>query len=646
MDERLKPGIHAKSACDPKFAGFEKGMVINMRQIKNRLLLGLILICILALTGCKQASDDNRTEDKNTTITPAEKENEGSGNQQKSDEPVQEKEKEKEQEELMIHKPTAADIVNDIILGWNLGNTLDAYANNVKGLKTETCWGNPVTSKEMIDMVKEAGFNSVRVPVTWYNHMDSATNKIDDAWMDRVEEVVNYVLDNDMYCILNVHHDTGEKGWLRAAPKDLEKNKAKFQSIWEQISERFADYGDKLLFEGFNEILDTNNNWTSPNADSLKITNELNQLFVDTVRASGRKNATRCLILNTYCASAVRAIVSGFTLPTDTVKDKLIVSAHIYQPYYFTSEVSPETTTWGTGKSTLESYIQNMNKYFVEKGIPVIIGEFGAVDKNNRFERQGWLRFYVDTCTKYGIKCFWWDNGNEYKIFNRKTMQPSEAELIDIMLTEAKGGNYELDRTLYGDADGNGVVNSEDLAMLQSYLKGDTANIENCDMNKDGVTDAADEEILAGQLEEAANMCSNPNNWANWINTGNGAVAQMTHLDKGAMLTAEKSGKNTWDVQISYTKLNLEQGSSYKVSFDYSGSPAQSMSFHIMQDYGNYETYFTDTLNYQEAAQHYETIFTMTKASDNYARITFDCGASKLNTPFTITIENLKIIKQ
>jgi F0F1-type ATP synthase assembly protein I len=107
-------------------------MVINMRQIKNKLLLGLILICILALTGCKQASDDNRTEDKNTTITPAEKENEGSGNQQKSDEPVQEKEKEKEQEELMIHKPTAADIVNDIILGWNLGNTLDAYANNVR----------------------------------------------------------------------------------------------------------------------------------------------------------------------------------------------------------------------------------------------------------------------------------------------------------------------------------------------------------------------------------------------------------------------------------------------------------------------------------------------------------------------------------
>lgn len=627
-----------------------------MRQIKKGLFLGLILTFSLVLLACKGAMSDKKAGDKEVTTAPKENADNGADRQQKKDESGQdaeqikdesgqEAEQEKEQAELMIHKPTAADIVNDIILGWNLGNTLDAYASNVKGLRTETSWGNPVTSKEMIDMVKKAGFNSVRVPVTWYNHMDSA-NKIDDAWMDRVEEVVNYVLDNDMYCILNTHHDTGEKGWLRAAPKDLDKNKAKFQAIWEQISERFAEYGDKLLFEGFNEILDTNNNWTSPNADSLKITNELNQLFVDTVRASGKKNTTRCLVLNTYCASAVRAIVSGFTLPEDTVKDKLIVSAHIYQPYYFTSEVSPETTTWGTGKTTLESYIQNMNKYFIEKGVPVIIGEFGAVDKNNRFERQAWLRFYVDTCTKYGIKCYWWDNGNEYKIFNRKTVEPSEAELIAIMLTEAKGGDYELDRTLYGDADGNGEVNNDDLVLLRSYLKGETATIDNSDMNKDGIVDAADEAILAAQLKEAANMASNPNNWANWINTGNGAVAQMTHLDKGVTLTAEKSGKNTWDAQISYTKLNLEQGAAYKISFDYSGSPAQSMSFHLMQDYGNYDTYFTDSLEYQETTQHYETIFTMTKASDNYARITFDCGASKLNAPFSVTIENLKIIRQ
>lgn len=615
-----------------------------MKIIKGGLLLGCMLLIGLGMLGCKGEPGSNSLEDASVTVKPSVEPVE-----ELSDEPTVEQEKEpvdtSMNNDLLIHKPTAEDIVNDIIIGWNVGNSLDSYSNNVVGLSTETCWGNPIITTELIDMVKEAGFNAVRVPVTWYNHMDRSTNKIDDAWMNRVEEVVNYVLDNDMYCIINVHHDTGEKGWLKVSSKDLEVKKERFKAIWDQVADRFGDYEDKLLFEGFNEILDDENNWSNPKAEALNLTNDFNQLFVDTVRASGKKNVTRCLIVNTYCAGYNRDITKGFVLPRDNVSNKLIVSAHIYQPYYFTSEVSPETTTWGVGKTNLEAYIKNMYTSFVEKGIPVIIGEFGAVDKNNRNERQAWLRYYVDTCTNYGIKCIWWDNGTEYRIFDRRNMKVVEPELIDIMLTEAGGGTYVLDRTLYGDADGNGSITGEDLVLLQRYLKGEIDKADNCDINKDGITDVLDEELLINQLEEAANLCSNPDNFASWFNEANGAVAKMNFVENGVLIAVEKAGTNSWDIQLSYKKLTLEQGASYKISFDYTGAPAQSMPFHIMQDYGEYKTYFTHTLEYKEESQQYEGVFQMTEGTDSNARITFDCGASTLGVLYSITIENLVIIK-
>lgn len=610
-----------------------------MRIKKDGLLIGLMFLMGLALLGCRKEKV-NDTEKAIITAAPEEEVTDESGS-------IHEKEQTKDNmnREIVSDKPTAEDIVNDIIVGWNLGNSLDSYNNNVTGLDTETCWGNPKITKELIDMVKEAGFNAVRVPVTWYNHMDPKTNKIDDAWMDRVEEVVNYVLDNDMYCIINVHHDTGEKGWLRASSKDYDTKKEKFKAIWEQIADRFGDYEDKLMFEGFNEILDDGNHWSNPGLEAVKITNELNQLFVDTVRASGKENSSRVLLVNTYCAGAGKDITSGFILPTDTISNKLIVEVHIYQPYHFTSETSPEVITWEVGRTNLESYIKNIYNSFVKRGIPAIIGEFGAVDKNNDRERASWLQFYLDTCSNYGIKCFWWDNGNEYKIFNRRTMEVTEPELIDIMVTEAKGGDYILDPTLYGDADNNGTVDNEDLLLLRKYLNGEINKADNCDMNKDGTVDAQDEKLLASQLKEAANMCSNKNNWSIWVNADNGAAAQMNFTDNGVQLSADKAGVNSWDVQISYKKLNLEQGASYKISFDYSGMPAQSMPFHFMQDYGDYKTYFSCTLDYKEESQHYEGVFRMTDATDANARITFDCGASSLGVPYTVTIENLVIEK-
>lgn len=549
----------------------------------------LIIVFSCGMIGC-QSADKGKAVNDQTVVTDIEE-----------DEIMVQTSTPTPEPEETVQGPTAEEIVADIVIGWNLGNSLDSNMNGRRGLSTETCWGNPKTTKEMIDTIKATGFNAVRVPVTWFNHLDLTTNEIDAEWMDRVEEVVNYVLDNDMYCIINVHHDTGEKGWLRASSKNIDVKKTRFQAIWEQVSERFKDYDDKLLFESFNEILDENNEWTKPGEEAVTITNELNQLFVDTVRASGGKNGTRCLVLNTYCAGGNKEVTKGFVMPKDTISNKLIVEAHIYQPFYFTSHVSPNVTEWANNKYTLESQLNNMRDSFVKKGIPVIIGEFGAVDKNNVRQRETWLRFYIDTCYNYGIKCFWWDNGNgaEYEIMDRITLEITEPALVEIMMTEANGGTYEF-------------------APLTDEQQ----------------------QTVAG-----ANMCAGMSNWSYYINFDNGAEGAGKITNNGARLSVDSPGGNTWDAQISYSGLTLEQGVTYQISFDYTGSPAQYMRLHIMQRYEPYGLYSSIALDYKEETQRYEGTFTMTEPTDNNAGLTFDCGASECGVPYTVTIENLVMHK-
>lgn len=578
-----------------------------MLKRKCGVLLLAVWLVASSMTGCGSEAGDDYQEPANgqeatdesmetseETVVASEESTDAESTEPESTEPAQQGTDLPESE---IHHPTAQEILDDIVIGWNLGNSLDSNTRENEGLQSETAWGNPVTTKEMIDMVKDTGINAVRVPVTWYNHMDSESYEIDKEWMDRVEEVVGYVLDNDMYCIVNVHHDTGEKGWLRASRTNLEENKKKYAAIWEQICERFGDYGDMLLFEGFNELLDDQNSWYSPGAEAIEVANELNQLFVDTVRASGKKNDTRCLIVNTYCAGGNREVTNGFVLPTDSISSKLIVEAHIYQPYYFVSGTSQTATTWASDKGSLDSYLKNMDTTFMQKGIPVLIGEFGCVSSRSDLERQTWLQYYMDTCYNYGFKCIWWDNGAEYKVFNRKNMKIAEPELLDIMLTEAKGGTY--------------VVDTEKLS----------------------------------QEPENVNLCANEDYWSVFINAANGAAGTVDYVDNGIQLTVDNTGKNTWDLQISYTQLTLEKDVGYKISFDYSCSPKQDMSYHVMQNYENYQTYFSENLKYQEEAQHYEGEFWMTENTDSNARITFDCGGSKLDGVYTVTIENLTLTK-
>lgn len=419
------------------------------------------------------------------------------------------------------YKGTAGEIMNNINVGWNLGNTLDCQGDWITQYKKgtpsdfETAWGNPVTTKAMIDKVKAAGFNAIRIPVTWTQHIDDNNNyTVDKAWMDRVQEVVNYAMDDGMYCIINVHHDADDSGWLWASNNSIEKNSDKFKALWKQISERFKDYNNHLLFEGFNEMLDENFNWQYPGTEATNAVNKFNQMFVDEVRSTGGNNATRCLVVNTYAGSNDGNVIDDFVLPKDSVENSLIVQVHCYLPYKYASVISDSTnqTAWKDdgGKNTIDGLILNLYNHFSSKNIPIIIGEIAAANKENTADRADYASYVVNTCKKYGIKCFWWDNGGTYEndetygyytqmgLLDRRTLKWVYPDVV-----KAFTGVDPEKNVLKGDATGDGVLSLADYIKIQKYiLNKDSVQIDTdaADVNDDGYIDVKDLYLLRTKL--------------------------------------------------------------------------------------------------------------------------------------------------
>ena len=276
-----------------------------------------------------------------------------------------------------VNAMSSKQIVENIKVGWNLGNSLDSHDTNSSD--TETGWGNPKTTQQMIDTVKAAGFNAVRIPVTWGEHM-SADGTIDAAWMSRVKEVVDYAYNDGLYVILNVHHD--DALWLVPTKDKLESDKATLTTIWKQICATFQDYDHRLIFEGMNEprVIGSAEEWTGGTQESYDVINQLFQAFVDTVRASGGSNTDRTVIVTDYAQSAEKNAIGGMIVPKD---DHIIVSLHIYAPWNF---CGPDDTRadWGSDsdKQELDTTFQYLDDTFISKGIPVIIDETGCVNKN------------------------------------------------------------------------------------------------------------------------------------------------------------------------------------------------------------------------------------------------------------------------
>lgn len=325
----------------------------------------------------------------------------------------------------------SAEIVKDIKVGWNLGNSLDSYDTNKTGIATETGWGNPKTTEDLIKSVKNAGFNAVRIPVTWGEHMDGDT--IQSEWLDRVQEVVDYAYNNDMYVILNMHHD--DYIWFDPTEEEYAGDSAKLKKIWEQISERFKKYGDRLLFEGMNEprTIGSDNEWMGGTAAERAVVNRYLQDFVDTVRASGGNNAERSLIVTAYGACAEEVSMNDIIVPND---ENLIVSLHYYAPWKFSSG---ESTSFGDAeKSELDAKFDSMKKKFTDRGIPLIIGEFGCVGVADDAVRAEYYSYYISAAKARGIKCFVWDNNaakgkDGYGILNRTSMAWNDTILNGII---------------------------------------------------------------------------------------------------------------------------------------------------------------------------------------------------------------------
>ena len=391
---------------------------------------------------------------------------------------------------------SATDAVKNMGVGWNLGNTLDANSQTVttditsdsywgqQDLTSETCWGQFYTKPGLLQMMKNAGFGAIRVPVTWYNHMDKDGN-VDAAWMRRVHEIVDYVVSTGMYCIINVHHDTGADGtgfssWLKADATSYTNNKARYEKLWSQIATEFKDYDHHLLFESFNEMLDSNNSWnyaSSKNSgsysasDALKSYNAINsyaQSFVNVVRASGGYNDQRNLIVNTYGASNGSGTWSNYLKePLTKMKKPTGETTHLI----FEVHAYPNIQNLASAKIEVDNMISGLNTNLVTRlGAPVIFGEWGTsnVDAGagksdydvRRADMLEFIDYFVRKTKENGMGTFYWMGLTDG--FARQLPAFTQSDLALKMLQAWYGTSYNPTlpvKSDYGDATLSCTVN-------------------------------------------------------------------------------------------------------------------------------------------------------------------------------------------
>lgn len=348
----------------------------------------------------------------------------------------------------------ALTFVRDMKLGWNLGNTFDADTKVSVESASETAWGSPVITEELIKDIKNAGFNTLRLPVTWHNHVDEDF-KISDYWKGRIKEVVDYAYNNGMYVIINIHHDM-EKGYYYPTYDDFETAKLYSDTIWQQLCEVFKDYDEHLIFESINEprLKGTDNEWwVDENSDQGKecidCIMQINQSFVDIVRASGGSNATRYLMTPSYCASPIYACSDLFSLPNDPA-NRVLLSVHSYEPYDFAlgDNIAANTFTSNRNGVLIKSVIDSLYKKYTSKGIGVVMGEFGSRNKNENVEaRIDHAAYYVSEARAAGVSCIWWDNnafegnGELFGLYDREAMEWRYPDVVLALVNNCEGNS-------------------------------------------------------------------------------------------------------------------------------------------------------------------------------------------------------------
>lgn len=349
---------------------------------------------------------------------------------------------------------SSVELVKDMKIGWSLGNTLDAGSQSSKNASPEAIersWGNPITTKEMIDEVKKAGFNVLRVPTTWdWSTGDAPDYKISDEWLARVKEVVDYGMANDMYVILNIHHET----WHDPLVENYEAASDRLKKVWTQIGNYFENYDEHLIFEGLNEprVRKSDEEWNGGSPETREIVNKLDADFVSTIRSLGGNNKLRHLMIPGYAASSSEVALKDLKIPEND--DKLIVSVHAYTPYNFALAEGKPGAIWVSCKegftTDIDTLADTLKTLFIDKGQAVIIGEFGARSKDNEKFRAEWAKYYVTKMNTIGVPCVWWDNGGFtgsgelFGLFDRRTFE-WKYPLVKEALISAVNGEYTVE---------------------------------------------------------------------------------------------------------------------------------------------------------------------------------------------------------
>ncbi|MHA6759393.1 cellulase family glycosylhydrolase [Streptacidiphilus sp. PAMC 29251] len=330
---------------------------------------------------------------------------------------------------------------SQIHAGWNLGNSFDATCG-------ETCWGNPATTKPMIDLISTK-FNYIRIPVTWSGHMTSGAPNytVDPTYFARLKQVVDWAISDNMFVDINIHHDGGGDSWLIPSTGAMSTTEPEFVALWKQIATYFNGESNHLLFEAMNEPQDANggNRYGGGTSDNWGPINTLNQDFVNVVRSTGGNNSTRWLIVVPYGANAQTG-ADNLTVPAGA---NIAVSLHTYNPWAFASTTAPNYLTWDGSMNYLpDGDVNNANRLFTSRGIPVTWTEFGATVKpynggDNSAEVAKFETHVTSYAKQFGQKTVVWDNGytgvgdDQFGLLNRTTVQWQRPNIVNALQAAA-----------------------------------------------------------------------------------------------------------------------------------------------------------------------------------------------------------------
>lgn len=405
-----------------------KKSVVWKKRMSAAVLAVLVAAAAMGLTACGNDTEDAQGSGSIST----EESGEAGGNPENSgDEGTGSGSEAKGDDGTVRESLTALELTEIMGNGINLGNTMEAYGRSSLGTDAdptsyETFWGQSVTTQEMLDGMKAAGFDTLRLPVAWTNMMAFETGDytINSAYLDRVEEIVGYARNAGMYVIINDHWDGSWWGMFGSATKETRDQAMElYVSMWTQIAERFRDYSDYVIFESANEELGFRLNDTDIAKDSgslsddecYTVTNEINQTFVDTVRATGGNNANRFLLIAGFGTDITNTCNSKYKMPTDTAKDKLLVSVHYYDPSGYC--INTSLATWGTKQDyqAMNEMLEKMTK-FTEQGYGVIIGEYGVLMETGELKENAadYTQNFLNNCDLYGYCPVLWDCSNLY----------------------------------------------------------------------------------------------------------------------------------------------------------------------------------------------------------------------------------------